>query len=43
MYFENLFKDNYIDWKTIYVLPQETTYIFYLQSFQYKILSNFIF
>ena len=39
MYFENLFKDNNIDWKAIYILPQKTIYNTYLLSFQYKILN----
>ena len=39
MYFENLFKDNNIDWKAIYMLPQKTMYNTYLLSFQYKILN----
>ena len=39
-YFEHLFKNNSIDWKAIYMLPQKTAYNTYLRSFQYKILHN---
>ena len=42
-YFENLFKDNDIDWTTIYMLPCLATYNTCIQSFQYKLLNNILF
>ena len=39
----NLFKDNDIDWKAIYIIPRKTGYKIYVQSFHYKTLNNFLF
>ena len=43
MHLENIFNNNDIDWKPIYMLLQKTAYNTYLWSFQYKILNNIIF
>ena len=43
IYFENLYNDYNIDWKTIYILPRLITSKIYLWSFQYKILNNVLF
>ena len=40
LYFENLFREQDLDWKEIYLLPQKTSFDCYFRLLQYKVLNN---
>ena len=42
-YFEKIFKNSNLDWKTIYLLPSITTVDATIRVFQYKLLNNVLF
>ena len=43
VYFENLFRDQDLIWKDIYLLPRKATLDSNIRSFQYKILNNVLY
>ena len=43
VYFENLFRDQELIWKDIYLLPQKVPLDSKIRSFQYKILNNVLY
>ena len=43
VYFENLFRDQELIWKDIYLLPRKVTLDSKIRSFQYKILNNVLY
>ena len=42
-YFQKIFKNSNLDWKTIYLLPRITTVDTTIRVFQYKLLNNVLF
>ena len=42
-YFEKIFKNSNLDWKTIYLLPRIATVDTTIRVFQYKLLNNVLF
>ena len=42
-YFENLFSNFNLDWKSIYLLPRRVTLDTNLRMFQYKLLNNVLY
>ena len=43
VYFENLFREQELNWKEIYILPRKVSLDCNVRSFQYKILNNFLY
>ena len=39
LYFENLFREQNLNWKEIYLLPRKTSLDCYVRSLQYKVLN----
>ena len=42
-YFENLFREQELNWKDIYVLPRKVSLDCNVRSFQYKVLNNVLY
>ena len=42
-YFEKIFENSYLDWKTIYLVPRIATVDMTIRVFQYKLLNNVLF
>ena len=43
VYFENLFREQELNWKKIYILPQKVSLDCNVRSFQYKVLNNVLY
>ena len=43
IYFENLFREQDLNWKEIYLLPRKVSLDCYVRSFQYKVLNNVLY
>ena len=43
MYFENLFREQELNWKEIYILPWRVSLDCNVRSFQYKVLNNVLY
>ena len=43
LYFENLFREQDLNWKEIYLLLRKTSLDCYVKSFQYKVLNNVLY
>ena len=43
LYFENLFREQNLNWKEIYLLPRKASLDSYVRSFQYKVLNNVLY
>ena len=43
VYFENLFREQELNWKEIYILPRKVSLDCNVRSFQYKVLNNVLY